>query len=175
MTESIIKIKYKMVLFGSEGVGKTSLIHRFVNDKFDADYTTTIGYNIYEKIINLDRYNISLIIYDFGGQEQFKSIRRRFSQGTDIAFLVYDITDKESFNDLSKWKFELSDVSNNATFIIVGNKKDLEEERQVVKKLDKDLIEKLDAINFFETSAKTGENVEDAFILLVKETLKRNQ
>ena len=173
MSDNIINIKYKMILFGAEGVGKTSLVNRFVNDKFDANYTSTLGYNVYEKIICLDRFRISLMIFDFGGQEQFKGLRMKMSEGADTAFLVFDVCDKDSFNKLSEWKFELFDVAGDIPYILVGNKIDLTQERQVLREEGEKLSKTFGAISFIETSAKTGEFVEDAFSLLARLTLKK--
>jgi len=162
-----------MVLYGTEGVGKTSLVQRLVTDKFTNDYTQTIGYNVYEKVFPIDKINISLVIYDFGGQEQFKSIRKATSQGTDTGFLIYDVTNKNSFDRLTEWRMELFDIAGDIPFIIIGNKIDLDQERQVTKEMGDQLGEKLGSLAHIETSAKTGEFVDDAFTLLARETLKR--
>jgi len=173
MSNNEITIKYKMVLYGTEGVGKTSLVQRLVSDKFDHDYTQTIGYNVYEKVFLIDKINISLGIYDFGGQEQFKSIRKTTSHGTDTGFLIYDVTNKDSFDKLSDWRRELFDVADDIPFIIVGNKIDLDQERQVTKEMGEQLSVKFGSLAHVETSAKTGERVEEGFSLLARETLKR--
>ena len=162
-----------MVLYGTESVGKTSLVQRLVSDKFDHDYTQTIGYNVYEKVFPIDNIDISLVIYDFGGQEQFKGIRKATSLGTDTGFLIYDVTNKDSFDKLSDWRMELFDIGGDIPFIIIGNKIDLVQERQVTKEMGEHLSEKLGSLAHIETSAKTGEKVEESFGLLARETLKR--
>ena len=174
MSNDIVNIKYKMIIFGAQGVGKTSLVQRFVSDKFEANYDSTLGHNVYEKLINLDKFKISLIIFDFGGQEQFKGLRKKMSEGADTAFLVYDVSDKKTFDELSEWRFELFDVADDIPFIIVGNKIDLVEERRVMKEDAENLSKKFGAISYLETSAKTGEFVNDAFTILTRETLHRH-
>ena len=173
MSSKVLNIKFKMVIFGAEGVGKTSLVQRFVSDKFDTNYDSTLGHNVYEKKFKLEGINISLFIFDFGGQLQFKSLRKKMSEGADTAFLVYDISSKESFDKLSEWRIEMLDISDDIPFILVGNKKDLAQERQVLNEEGKKLSEKIGAISFIETSAKTGEFVEDAFRSLTRLTLKK--
>ena len=173
MSNNEITIKYKTVIFGKEGVGKTSLVKRLVSDAFSQDYTQTIGYNVYEKMIMIENVQISLVIYDFGGQQQFAGIRKTSSEGADTAILVYDISDKESFEVLSKWRMELFDVAGDIPFIIIGNKNDLEKERQVPKEMGEEIIKKLGGLSFIETSAKTGDRVEEAFHKLAKVTLDK--
>jgi len=173
LSNNEVNIKYKMVLFGTEGVGKTSLVQRLVNSKFDDDYTPTLGYNVYEKAIIIDKIKISLVIYDFGGQKQFEGMRKMTSQGSDTAFLVYDLTNKESFDNLSDWRMELFDVAGEIPFIIIGNKVDLYQERQVTKEKGEQLSVELGALTHLETSAKTGKFVEEAFNMLARETLKK--
>ena len=173
MSNNEVNIKYKMVLFGTEGVGKTSLAQILVNSKFEDDYTPTLGYNVYEKAIMIDNIKISLVIYDFGGQKQFEGMRKMTSQGSDTAFLVYDITNKESFDNLSDWRMELFDVVGEIPFIIIGNKVDLHQERQITKEMGEKLCGKLGSLAHVETSAKTGEFVEEAFTMLARSTLKR--
>ena len=169
-----MEIKYKMIIFGAQGVGKTSLVQRFVSDKFEINYDTTLGHNVYEKLINLDKFTISLLIFDFGGQEQFKSLRKKLSKSADTAFLVYDVTDKKSFDKLSEWRTELLDVADDIPFILLGNKIDLVQERQITREEGENISKQFGAISFIETSAKTGEFVNNAFTILTQETLKKH-
>ena len=165
-------IRYKLILFGDERVGKTSLVDRFVNDKFEKNYTSTLGYNIFEKRFPFGDYIVSLMIYDVGGQERFADLRKRYAEGANTAILVYDITNEQSFNNIEKWAQELSRYIGSLPFIILGNKKDLVEERKIdVFMGDKKCLD-TGAVTFLETSAKTGENVEKAFQILAFETLR---
>ncbi|TFG04872.1 MAG: GTP-binding protein [Promethearchaeota archaeon] len=165
-------VRYKMILFGDMAVGKTSLVERFVNDKFEENYISTLGYNVYQKQIDYCGNIISLMIYDIGGQERFTDLRRKYAQGADTAFIIYDITNQESFSNVLKWKQDLDEMAGKIPFIIIGNKLDLGEHRQVSKDQALQLCSERGAMAFFETSAKDGKGVEDAFIQLAVETFK---
>ena len=173
MLETDKVIRYKLILFGDEAVGKTSLVQRYVNDKFDDNYISTLGYNVYEKRVLCGERVVSLMIYDIGGQEKFADIRKMYAQGADTALIVYDVTNKESFDNVKKWKNNLQRIAGDIPFIIIGNKVDLEN-RQVDSILGENLYMELGAMDFFETSAKTSQNVELVFIRLASETLSYN-
>ncbi|MHA1266421.1 MAG: Rab family GTPase [Candidatus Helarchaeota archaeon] len=166
--------RYKMILFGSAGVGKTSLVERFVNDKFEENYISTLGYNVYEKWVTINETTVvSLMIYDIGGQERFIELRKKYAEGANTAFLVYDITDQESFVALRNWKADLFSFAGEIPFILIGNKIDLEEFREISLEQGRQMAEELGALSFFETSAKTGEAVEKAFIDIAIETYRK--
>jgi len=156
-------MRYKLILFGNEGVGKTSLVERFVNDKFEENYIATLGYNVYEKRILYNNANISLMVYDIGGQERFSDLRKQYAKGANTAFLVFDVTDPNSFISIIKWKTDLNDFAGAIPFIIIGNKIDCVTERQVAKDEALKLCSVLGALAYYETSAKNGRGVEDAF------------
>lgn len=155
--------RYKMVLFGNTNVGKTSLVERFINDKFEENYLSTLGYNVYEKWVSYDGKILSLMIYDIGGQERFAELRMKYAQGANTAFIVYDITDKLSFASLKNWRMDLFQFAGEIPFIIIGNKKDREDAREVPMELAVEYAQELGAQKFLETSARTGEGVEEAF------------
>ncbi len=163
-------VRYKMILFGTVAVGKTSLLERFVNDKFEENYICTLGYNVYEKLISYTECTISLVIYDIGGQEGYRDLRKRYAQGAHTAFIIYDITNQDSFIDIIKWKSDLIEFAGNIPFIIIGNKMDLKDKRQVPKDKALKTSVELGALDFFETSAKTGNGIEDAFRQLAIKT-----
>ena len=167
---SVKLFPYKMVLFGNEAVGKTSLVERFVNNRFEEDYLSTIGYNVFEKRIAYLNFEISLMIYDVAGQEKFSELRKKYAEGANTAFLIYDITDLTSFTNVMKWKTELNEIAGNIPFMIIGNKLDLQARRQVPSGDAVKMSSALGALSSFETSAKTGEGVEDAFKLLAIKT-----
>lgn len=154
--------RYKLILFGNMGVGKTSLIERFVNDKFEEDYQSTMGYNVYEKRVIYNGTVISLMIFDVGGQEKFRRLRHFYARGANAAFIVYDLTDPASFTNVIVWKNDLHEFAGEIPFIIIGNKLDLNN-RQVKKEEGLTLCSLLGAHAYYETSAKTGIGVEDAF------------
>ena len=155
--------KFKLVLFGNPAVGKTSIVERYINDKFEADYISTLGYNVYEKILNIKNSQVSFLIYDIGGQEQFRNLRKQYANGARAAVLVYDVTNRESFDNIKNWYKDLMEFTNNAYFILIGNKVDLEGDRQVKREDGEKLANELLALEFFETSAKYNIDVDKAF------------
>jgi len=159
-----------MVLFGDSGVGKTSMVERFINDKFEESYMGTLGYNCYEKQIPHKDCLISLLIYDIGGQERFRDLRKKYAEGAQVAFIVYDITNRQSFDNVPLWRKELDEFVGNLFFILIGNKVDLESVREVPTVDGVGLARQLGALDFFETSAKTGAGVEQAFAQLAIKT-----
>ncbi len=159
-----------MVLFGNIAVGKTSLVERFINKKFEEDLFSTLGYNVYEKRMSFSNFTIRLMIFDIGGQERFRDLRKKYATGANTSFIVYDITDFDSFNNIKKWKNDLYTFSGPIPFIIIGNKTDLQANRQVPLSEATDLGATLGALDVFETSAKTGDGVEDAFKQLATKT-----
>ena len=163
MSDEVL-IRYKMILFGDKMVGKSSLVDRYVNDKFEQDYISTLGYNVLEKRIQYKDSTISLIIYDIGGQEEYDAVRKIYAKGSSCAFLVYDITNKTSFENITKWRNDLKDYAGEIPFIIIGNKNDLESERVVSRGAGEKSSSELGALSWFETSAKTGIGVENAFM-----------
>ena len=163
-------VRYKMVLFGDSKVGKTSLVERFIHDKFEESYISTLGYNVYEKQIPYKDSIISLMIWDIGGQEKFRDLRKRYAEGAHVAFIMFDITNKESFVNVNAWKKDLEEFAGKAPFILIGNKMDLAANRQVPRAEAQRIATALGALDFFETSAKTGAGVENAFKMLATKT-----
>ncbi|MFX1453379.1 MAG: GTP-binding protein [Promethearchaeota archaeon] len=162
----------KLILFGNPAVGKTSIIDRYVNNKFEEEYISTLGYNVFEKSIEINDNTVSFMIFDIGGQEKFEELRKKYAAGAKAAFLVYSVTDRNSFENIIDWHKDLERMTDNATFILIGNKVDLENSRQVQKNEGVDLAEKIGANQFFETSAKTNQEIDNAFHGLAKMYLK---
>jgi len=152
-----------MVLFGNVSVGKTSLVERFINNKFEENYISTLGYTVYEKQFTYKDSIISLMIYDIGGQEQFRDLRKKYAEGANAAFIVYDITNLASYQRVEDWRDNLREFAGDIPFVIVGNKADLEVNRVIDAESARNLSIKLGAADFFETSAKTGVEVNSAF------------
>lgn len=149
----------KVVLLGHFGVGKTSLIRRFVENSFSDSYKVTIGVHISKKVLRLDKdRSVSLIIWDLEGTDDLASIRSSFLLGTHGIIYVFDLTRPSTFEDLDNNIDLINNRLSKAPMIIVGNKKDL---------IDEEILENLrqqNSISFdFLTSAKTGNTVPDAF------------
>ena len=126
-------ILYKILILGNSSVGKTSFLVRFCDEKFDPETLTTVGVDYKKKFIKRNEKKIKLHIYDTAGQERFRAIARNLYKNADGIVLMYDISNKKSFQDIKDW---LNSIKDNIDFnkigiVIVGNKIDLEEERVV--------------------------------------------
>ncbi len=165
---------FKLILGGDGAVGKTSLVHRFVEDKFAKDYKSTIGTSIMKKECNFKELGsaVRFIIWDLAGQSQFKLVRQSYLLNAEAGILVYDVTNRQSYENIEKWHDEIKNVSPNISLILVGNKIDLKDEREVELQEGSNLAEKL-GLTYIETSAKTGENINDAFKMLALLMIKR--
>lgn len=162
--------KYKIVFLGEQGVGKTSLITRFMYDTFDDQYQATIGIDFLSKTMYLDDKTIRLQLWDTAGQERFRSLIPSYIRDSRVAIVVYDITKKKSFEYIDKW---INDVKNergddNVILCIVGNKTDLADERQVTTEEGEQKAKSLGANIFMETSTKAGHNVKNLFKKIAK-------
>lgn len=181
-TRCAMKLKefvLKIALLGATGVGKTSLINNYIDKQWSEDYIPTLGANIVAKDINIEEnesiFNIRLVLWDIAGQEKYESVRPMYFQGCIGAILVYDITRLHSFDEIEdKWLPDFTNFARNGSlFILIGNKSDLDSKRKIDTEKGTQLANKIGAINFIETSAKTGENVNNCFLDLVKEILKQ--
>uniref|UniRef100_A0A7R9U8W8 Uncharacterized protein n=1 Tax=Pinguiococcus pyrenoidosus TaxID=172671 RepID=A0A7R9U8W8_9STRA len=159
----------KVILLGESGVGKTSLMEMFVNDKYDDKYKATIGADFLCKDVQIEDQLVTLQIWDTAGQERFQSLGVAFYRGADACIIVFDITDPTSFERLEFWmstflkQSEPRDPSN-FPFVIIGNKVDLESSRRVTKAMALQWCASKGArIPYHETSAKTALKVEAAF------------
>ena len=168
----------KIVAIGDSGVGKTSLIQMFEHSRFTENFKPTIGADFSNKEISIDGKVVTLQIWDTAGQERYQSLGTAFYRGADCAFLVYDLTNTWSFDNVANWKnsfLQKSMVSMPETFpfMVVGNKLDMaDEERSVDKQTAEDFCQR-EGMQFIETSARDNVNVEDAFRQLATEALKR--
>ena len=155
--------KYKLIFLGDQSVGKSSILNRFLNDTFVEEYQATIGLDFQSKNVQIDNQDIHLLLYDTAGQEKFRSLIPMYTRDANIILLVYDITSKESFNNLSQWLKDLTNININEVILcIVGNKIDLNEKREVEFDEGKKFAEDHDFI-FNEISAKTGEGFSELF------------
>lgn len=162
--------KYKIVFLGEQGVGKTSLITRFMYDTFDDNYQATIGIDFLSKTMYLDDKTIRLQLWDTAGQERFRSLIPSYIRDSHVAIVVYDVTNRKSFEYIDKW---IEDVrvergEENVILVVVGNKSDLVEERQVSTEEGERKAQVLNAKLFIETSTKAGFNVKTLFKKVAK-------
>ena len=155
--------KYKLIFLGDQSVGKSCILNRFMNDTFTEEYQATIGLDFQSKNVQIDGQDIHLLLYDTAGQEKFRSLIPMYTRDANIILLVYDIASKYSFDHLPDWIHDLSNVKfDEVIFALVGNKNDLEEQRQVSKDEGLKFAEENNYI-FEEISAKTGDGFSELF------------
>ena len=160
---------FKVLLIGNSGVGKSSLLVRFVDDHFHDNFMPTIGVDFKIKTVDVDGKVVKLQIWDTAGQDRFKTITSSYYRGAHGIIVTYDITDRDSFAKVSEWMSEIDKHSvDNPSRILVGNKKDLEDQRKVDYNEAKELADHFN-IRFLETSAKNAFNVGEAFTLMTRE------
>lgn len=155
--------KYKLVFLGDQGVGKTSIITRFMYDSFDKNYQATIGIDFLSKTMYLEDRTVRLQLWDTAGQERFRSLIPSYIRDSSVAVIVYDITNRASFLNTTKWIEDVrNERGNDVIIVIVGNKTDLSDRRQVSVEEGEDKAIK-EGIMFIESSAKAGFNIKQLF------------
>eukprot|EP00486_Rosalina_sp_Unknown_P005190 CAMPEP_0201573614 /NCGR_PEP_ID=MMETSP0190_2-20130828/17573_1 /ASSEMBLY_ACC=CAM_ASM_000263 /TAXON_ID=37353 /ORGANISM="Rosalina sp." /LENGTH=218 /DNA_ID=CAMNT_0048000799 /DNA_START=79 /DNA_END=735 /DNA_ORIENTATION=- len=162
------KVLVKIIIIGESGVGKTAILHQYVMDKFIQEHKATIGADFLTKEINVDDKIVTLQIWDTAGQERFQSLGNAFYRGADACILVYDITDENSFKEIDQWRSKFVNQANidnprNYPFLLLGNKTDLDEKRKVSHNQG-DNYAKDNGMEFAETSALRGTNIEKSFM-----------
>jgi small GTP-binding protein len=165
---------FKLILGGDGAVGKTSMVHRFVENKFAKDYKSTIGTSIMKKECKFDGLDsiVRFVLWDLAGQSQFKKVRQSYLSNAEAGILAFDVTNPMSFQNIENWHKEILSASPNISLILVGNKIDLEDERLVSREDGEKTAENL-GIPYIETSAKTGESINDAFRMLALQMIKK--
>jgi small GTP-binding protein len=172
----MIDFQFKIIVLGDPTVGKTSLILRYTNNAFRRSYVSTMGVHVSNKIFKAeDSAIIQLVLWDVGGQERFKVMRKQFYQGSDAVFLVFDLTNPDSFSNIPVW---FSDIKKQTDLrgediigYVIGNKKDLEGEKKIISEDAQILAQKFN-LEYLETSALSGENVNYAFTTLARKLYK---
>ncbi|EGF77845.1 hypothetical protein BATDEDRAFT_20546 [Batrachochytrium dendrobatidis JAM81] len=155
--------KFKLVFLGEQSVGKTSLITRFMYDTFDNTYQATIGIDFLSKTMYLEDRTTRLQLWDTAGQERFRSLIPSYIRDSSVAVVVYDITNRNSFVNTSKWVDDVrAERGNDVIVVLVGNKTDLSDERQVSTDEGEKKAKEFNVM-FIETSAKAGYNVKALF------------
>ena len=170
--ENEYDIKFKIMIVGDSTVGKTSILRRYCIDEFTNKYATTIGIDFQFKNFTKNDKKIRLQIWDTAGQERFKSVAKNYFNSSDGFIVIYDITNRESFNNIDNWVSQINDVANKSVkFVLFGNKSDLQDSRAVNYDEGAEIAKK-NSMVFYETSAKNGENINEGFEFLVDEMLK---
>jgi Ras-related protein Rab-14 len=159
---------FKYIIIGDMGVGKSCLLHQFTENKFVPDSPHTIGVEFGTRIVEVMGKKIKLQIWDTAGQERFRAVTRSYYRGAAGALLVYDITRRITYNHLTSWLTDARNLTNpNTVIMLIGNKKDLDAQRDVTYE-EAAQFAKENGLIFLESSAKTGENVEEAFLRTAK-------
>ena len=161
-------VQKKICLLGDFAVGKTSLVRRYVEDRFDDKYLSTIGVKISRKVLLRDTYQLNLIVWDLAGGEDYSKMGANYLRGAVGALIVCDLTRLETLTAYDTYSQQLLKVNPDAVFVYAGNKVDLEAERTVSDEMLQE--RKSDVYGpCLLTSAKTGQNVEEAFTLLAEQ------
>jgi small GTP-binding protein len=164
--------KFKVVVIGDSGVGKTNLIKRFITNTFSDNSKATVGVEFITKSYKINNQIFKIELWDTAGQERYKSITAVYYKGAKGALVVYDTTSKMSFNNIDKWLAEIKDkTSNDLKLMIIGNKIDLKEFREVSNEQATEKAKTL-GIPIMETSALDATNVKEAFNDLIREMYK---
>eukprot|EP01120_Amphizonella_sp_Union-15-10_P008250 TRINITY_DN2928_c0_g1_i1.p1 TRINITY_DN2928_c0_g1~~TRINITY_DN2928_c0_g1_i1.p1 ORF type:complete len:201 (-),score=43.95 TRINITY_DN2928_c0_g1_i1:111-713(-) len=164
---------FRVLLIGDSSVGKSSLLLRYVDDTFTDSLMSTIGSDYKTKVVNVGKSTINLEIWDTAGQERFRTITSSFYRGADGILVVFDLTNQDSFDNIRGWlkdinKYAAEDVNR----VLVGNKQDETSKRSVTTSEAKAFAEETD-MPYVETSAKTGSNVDTAFLKLAEQILNK--
>ncbi|MBY9017749.1 MAG: GTP-binding protein [Candidatus Lokiarchaeota archaeon] len=168
--------RYKLCIFGDGGVGKTTFTHRFLNRVFDQDLKMTIGADFSVKDVKVDDANVNLQIWDFAGEERFKVLFPSFAKNTQGGIFMFDLTRHFSIKNIDDWlsffikEMKFSNIQ--IPIIMVGSKLDLEEKRSISTDEGIELAKSRNLQGYFETSSKTGENVDNIFETIARLMLK---
>ena len=164
----------KICLLGEANVGKTSLVYRFIENSFKGNYKSTLGVNLLKKDMKIKEHGeVSAQIWDLGGQESFRSLRKLYLEGANGALVIYDCTKRSSFEKLYGWVQDFKDARGNEPLLLIGNKTDLTDNIKIKESEALELAKNFD-MEFMSTSAKTGVNVEEAFLRVIKTILDKS-
>ena len=168
-------ILIKLVIIGDSGVGKSNYLYRFVEGEFCPVHESTIGFDYKLKISKLpnSKKKVKFQIWDTAGQEKYMSINKNLFQRVQGIILMYDISEPQTFYNLDKWIKVIREMASELPLILIGNKIDLIQERKISKEKGEKFASD-NNIKLFESSGKSGENVEDSFIFLAEQIIQKN-
>ena len=174
-TETYHKLM-KLIVVGDSGTGKSCLLHRFIEDTFSDDQTQTIGVEFGAKVVQLIGKRVKLQIWDTAGQERYKSVTRSYYRGAVAALIVYDITNRSSFDHVTNWINDVRQLAGkDVVVMLIGNKSDLaNSDKRMVPHNEASLFAQENNLLHFETSAASGELVSDAFLKVAKTALMKS-
>lgn len=157
---------FKILLLGDGRVGKTSLVNRFVKNTFTKSYLHTIGMEPSFHNLNVQKTDIALQIFDIAGEKSFSKLREMFYRGARGGLITFDLTRRDTLASVEAWHREVLKKAKGGKYILVGNKNDLPDQRQVSAEEAQKVKDKLQLLDYIETSALTGDHVADAFTKL---------
>ena len=161
--ETNYELLYKIIIIGDAAVGKSNILTRYIKNEFCQNQKSTVGVELGIKFIKIKGVNAKIQIWDTAGQERYRAITSSYYKGSHGCFIVYDITNQSSFDNVEKWYEHVQkEAGKDISIILVGNKSDLENERKVSKEKGEDLAKNLNC-PFFETSAFSGINISQIF------------
>jgi small GTP-binding protein len=166
------KFILKILTAGEGGVGKTTLLHRYVEGRFSAETKMTIGVEFFLKETMVDSKQCTLQLWDFGGQERFRFLLESYVLGAKGALLMFDLTRPITLENLEQWVNIVRKGDPDLPILFLGTKLDLEEEIQVDDNYAKEFLEVFNLMDFLKISSKTGENVESVFDILTRKILE---
>ena len=165
---------FKVVLIGESSVGKTNILSKYLNNEFNPNSKATVGVEFGTINQTIDNNIVKIQIWDTAGQERYRSITSAYYKGAKGSLIVYDITRRSSFDSIDKWITDLkSNCDEKISVILIGNKTDLEEQREVTKEEGQQKAE-LYKLAFMETSALNGNNIAEAFTALINDVYKNH-
>ena len=163
----------KVILIGDSSVGKTNIMSKYLKNQFNENSKATVGVEFGSKLFKIDNHTIKAQIWDTAGQEKYKAITGAYYKGSKGAFVVYDITRKETFESVDKWINDLKSSGDpKLIIIIIGNKCDLEEKREILKEQGEEKAKSFGCA-FLETSALSGDNIDKGFEMMISEIFKK--
>ena len=166
-------IIFKIVLIGDSGVGKTNLLGRYLKKEYKEETKATVGVEFGEKKYELNGLKIKAQIWDTAGQERYKAITSMYYKGAKGALIVFDLSSKNTFQNVEKWYNEIKKTSDpNINLILIGNKSDLKDKRQISTEEGENKAKEMN-VAYLETSALNADNVDKAFDLLIQEITKK--
>ena len=172
MAES--KKAFKFIVIGSSGVGKTAILKRLVDDVFTGESQSTIGVEFLATTLDVEGQSVKLQIWDTAGQERFRSIAKAYFRSAIGVILVFDLTDRKSFDELNSWLNDIHALCDpNAVVTLIGNKSDLTENRNITSS-EAEAFAQLHQLTYFETSALGGDNIQEAFHRTAASILRKN-
>ena len=173
MAEEEYEMMVKVIIIGDSSVGKTNIMSKYLKNQFQENSKATVGVEFGAKLFNINGHKIKAQIWDTAGQEKYKAITGAYYKGSKGAFVVYDITRKDTFESIDRWINDLKSTGDpKLNIMIIGNKCDLDHRREVSKEQGEEKSKSFGCA-FLETSALSGDNIEKGFEMMISEIFKK--